>query len=187
MKRSGAWWFVVPVVVVLDAALALTHVGTSRSTGMTVAATLGYMVGVALIPTLVAAVTRFQRPWAVLVAFGVCFLAVSLTGVSSPGPTYNAQQTSNMPSSAIVAADRSHATQVDPVAEKARWSRDANFFTAFHPDLRYGSNMSIMQSKINEIWNPTLDNRNVLNEAYDLARRNPQWTARSHDPQSSTQ
>lgn len=63
-----------------------------------------------------------------------------------------------------------------PADSPTNWNRVASAFEAAHPDLKYGQNTEIMQSKINALAGGRLNNEGVLSVAYATAKLDPAWT-----------
>lgn len=146
---------------------------TGAGIGLFLARGLGYALGVALVALVVAAVTRFRYPWIVLGVYAVLVFAVGVAKHDNAPATMTTTRGFAVPDSSQIATASPPST-TEPAA--TNWDRAAIAFETTHPDLKIGQNIKIMQSKINEIANPTLTNDAVLQEAYELAVRAPHWT-----------
>lgn len=81
MKRSTAWWIVGLLMLFAGMLLWLMHgsaavPATPTGIALVLATSLGYAVGVALIPLILAIITRFRHPWVILGTYGLCVLGV---------------------------------------------------------------------------------------------------------------
>lgn len=143
------------------------------------AAKLFGIIGVVIVVLLMVGLWRWRKAQiiaaAVLVAAclaGIVLQTAYRTAPAVAAPTASAASGFNVPG----ASQTSTVPPQPPGPPVADWNRAATAFEATHPDLKIGQNIEIMQSKINEIANPTLTNDAVLQEAYELAMRAPYWT-----------
>lgn len=164
---------------------------------------IGYAVAktfwMALIPVIVAACTRFRRPWVVLMVW-VPIAAFFLLGAIGTHEIREGRITGTTPSidyrkadvlvpqsvnhsvtdtdsvTDKVAWDDLKPVSVSAAAEDANWNNDVATFMRAHPALIKGQNVQLMQLHLNELANAGLSNVELLRRAYLAAERDARWS-----------
>lgn len=162
LNMKGLWWQSVAGLVA----------------GALAAKLLG-IIGVVIVVLLMAGLWR-RRNAQIITAIAlivVCLSGIALQAAYRATPTATTIAATTTSGFAVPDGRKTATASPQPtVAPATDWNRAATAFEATHPDLKIGQNIEIMQSKINEITNPTLTNEVVLQEAYELAVRAPYWT-----------
>lgn len=185
MKQSTKWWITVLTMLLVGAVVAQVGVVPRiayRATplGLVTAATalLGTIVAFAIVPLVVAAITRFHRPWVVLALYVLCaglaVVAIHNNAVHRDAATAAQQSVASVPR--VVGGDNPSGTMSQPsqIQVADREAEEAAFIHA-HPDILYGQNAEIMAQNMRALQGTRLNYTGMLRTAYGVAKLDGRW------------
>ena len=138
------------------------------------------LLGALVIGSVMAAVWRWPKVQAISAGTlsMVLFVLLVLFYPSSPPPpraaSAVASETSQLPQTGV--PSRTDNTGASPSATaSAQWAEASGAFIAVHHDLNQSQNLNVMQEKLDTIYAPTLTYPELLEQAYQAAKRDSRW------------